>query len=134
MPHELAHVRFLAAAPYLEGLPLWVQEGVATSTETDYKKESLAKALRAAYESGGLMPFEQVMEAETYPQDYASELFYGECLAAVEKLLENYGQRRFRQYVEGAKSLGDFKALRAVYGLTPTQVEDLIVEWVDEKQ
>lgn len=127
VPHELAHVRLLAAAPFLEGLPLWLQEGVATSTESEYAKQVHAKRLAEA--KGTLIPFEKMLDAETYPGGPTNSLFYSECVAVVESLVERYGKDRFWQFVEAIAALGQRDALRDVYGLSPTELEGFIPAW-----
>ena len=133
VPHELAHVRFLAAAPYLQGLPLWLQEGVATSQESEYKKHVLAEAIQRKHEDGALVPFTDVMEAETYPSNGPRDVFYGQCVAAVESLVETNGADHFWRFVEALEDMGQERALRMVYGLSPADVETLILEWTDAR-
>ncbi len=133
-PHELAHVRLLAVSPFVEGLPLWLQEGVATSTEPRTKKDMLAKALARANDAGALMPFKDLMGAETYPKDVPNDIYYAESVAVVESLVERYGAKQFWQFVKAIETVGQEKALAKVYGLTGTDVENLILEWSAARQ
>lgn len=133
VPHELAHVRLLATAPYVQGLPLWLQEGVATAQESEYKKEVLAEAVQRTHENGALVPFEDLMEAKTYPANGPRDAFYGQCLAAVESLVERNGRDYFWRFVEALEDMGQDRALRMVYGLSPADVDALILEWTDAR-
>ncbi|MCD6404552.1 MAG: hypothetical protein J7M19_01850 [Planctomycetes bacterium] len=133
-PHELAHVRLLAASPFVEGLPLWLQEGVATSTEPRNKKEMLAKALARARDAGTMMPFEKLMAAATYPKDVPNDVYYAESVATVESLVGHYGAERFWKFVKAIETVGQERALVAVYDLTDTDVENLILEWTAARQ
>jgi hypothetical protein len=134
VPHELAHVRLLAAAPSARDLPLWIQEGVASSQESTYKKEILAQAVLAAVQEGTAISFEDLMAAETYPKNASGELFYGECAGAVESLVEAYGRDRFWRFIVATAKVGPTEALEEVYGLSPHHVEDLIRDWAAARQ
>ncbi len=129
VPHELAHVRLLAAAPYIEGLPLWLQEGVATSQESEQKKYILARALERAHAAGDLPGFADVLGTTGYPGEGRRDVFYAQCVAAVESLVEQYGRERFWRFVEATREIDQQEALRMVYGLSPGQVDALIADW-----
>jgi len=134
VPHELAHVRLVASAHFYEGLPLWVQEGVATSTESSDKKGAARETLARARDNGTLISFTELVAATSYPSGAVSDLYYGESLAAVEMLVSRYGKDKFWDFVSGLKDGDQVETLKRVYRLTPVQVEDLVIEWIAGRQ
>jgi len=133
VPHELAHVRLLAVAPWVDGLGLWLQEGVATSQESAYKKRSLAEALQRARREGRLGTFRELMVLDEYPENGPRDVFYGRCAAAVEMLVERYGAESFREFIEATEHMDQEQALKLVYGISPDLVDALILEWIESR-
>jgi hypothetical protein len=129
VPHELAHVRLAASRHFFETMPLWLQEGIAESTESWFKRALMARGLMAAREAGTLISLEELFQMREYPKDKASDIFYGESLAAVESLVKKGGKEQFWRFMAALEDKGASMALGEVYGLTPVNVEDMVLEW-----
>ena len=129
VPHELTHVRLAASKFFSETTPLWLQEGIAESTESWFKKAVTAKGLMSAREADTLISLEELLQMREYPKDRASNIFYGESLAAVESLVKKGDKEQFWRFMTVLKDKGASMALGEVYGLTPADVEEMVLEW-----
>ena len=134
LPHELAHVRLIAEMRFAEGLPLWLQEGIATTTETDDKKQSYLKALIKARSNGDLPAFEKLSNSKSYPDNISNKMFYATSLAAVEALFENSGKRRLRKYIDALQSNNPDEALYDAFSLNSRGVDSLISDWIARQE
>jgi hypothetical protein len=123
------HVRLLAAFPFNDGLPLWLQEGVATSQESDAKKDGLAEVIRKADKASALIPLGSLFGAREYPEGAAGQLFYAQSVALVESLVETKGGEMFKKFVRALNSMPGDTALGTVYGISPAAAESLIRDW-----
>lgn len=132
VPHELAHVRFLAKVGSYEKLNLWLQEGIATSAESEYSRRMKARELVKAQKEDKLIPVADIMTATSYPQGDASDIFYAESLAVVQVLVSDYGKDAFWEFVRESRNSDGPRALKAVYNVEPINVEDLVLGWIDE--
>ncbi len=129
LPHELTHVRLAASPHFHEGLPLWLQEGVATSAESEQSRASKARKFLKAVAAGEAIPVTEVFAAKTYPAGDASDVFYAESLGIVESLVAEYGTRRFWDFADALAGGDQEAALASVYGLTPDGLARLLARW-----
>jgi hypothetical protein len=131
LPHELAHVRLVASAHFYEALPLWLQEGVAQSAESDFSKVIKARDLVTAKDADKLIPVVDLMAAKSYPEGEASDAYYAESLAIVDVLAKEYGKEAFWKFVAELKDKDQTEALRDAFNLAPVNLEDLVLGWID---
>ena len=68
--------------------------------------------------------------ADKPPSGDGQALFYAENWAMVNTLVERCRTSRCITFVKTLESAEQVKALRDVYGLTPVQFEDRILEWI----
>ena len=69
--HELAHVRLVASAHFYEGLPLWLQEGMASTAESQVKRTATVRALVEARNADRMIPIEDLDEDDDVPRGAA---------------------------------------------------------------
>ncbi len=133
VPHELTHVR-LAASPYFYGtMPLWLQEGIASSSESEYKKSLHARVILQAFDDKRLISVEDLVKLAAYPTNNASDVFYAESVAIVESLVEKYGKEPFIEFMSQLQEKSGTEALRNVYGLSTVNVEDMALAWATKR-
>ena len=134
-PHELTHVRLVASAHFYEGLPLWLQEGMASTAESQVKRTATVRALVEARNADRMIPIEDLMKMTTYPEgQQAVDVYYGESLAVVEGLVARHGKERFWRFVAALEREDQTGALMTVYRLKPIEAENLVLEWIDSQK
>jgi len=131
LPHELAHVRLAMVPGFHMGLPQWIQEGVAASSERDERTAACRRTLVEARAAGTLLPLTSIMNADAMPRDDSHSLAYAESLAAVEALIRRGGKDRFTEFVKVTGAKGHDEGLMKVYGLTQSALEDLMRTEID---
>jgi len=129
VPHELAHLRLAMSTYFFAGMPLWLQEGVATSTESRHRKANAADTLAKARDQGILISLDELFAMKAYPKERTSEIFYAEGLAVAESLAGKYGKQEFQAFMTALRDNDAAAALRQVYGLTVVDIEDMVLEW-----
>jgi len=134
VPHELAHVRLVASAHFAGGLPLWLQEGVATSAQSEFSKVNMARTLIEGRDNNHLISVVDLVNTEEYPEGDESDLYYGESLAIVESLVSRYGKDNFWRFVSILQHDDQVNALKRAYGMSPVRLEDLVLKWIEDHQ
>lgn len=123
--HELAHILTkVAGEGGIGSLPSWLDEGIATITEGDWRirrQPSLDEAIR----SDSVLALRGMRAAPNEPG--LVDLFYGQSAAIVQFLIDQYGEaaiaRLFAVFKRGATTEA---ALMEVYGFGRDELED---EW-----
>jgi Peptidase MA superfamily len=117
VPHELTHIVFATATHNAYHQPLhWLNEGLADYLAAGY--DALARAnVRAAVDSGELMPLSAIVGQFPSPPDLFS-LAYDEAVSAIDYLVRTYGQdalvKLIRSYGDG---VSDDQAFTAALGV-----------------
>jgi len=116
LPHELTHV-VLADMFREQGLPGWLNEGVAMTFETAELRERRLQVLRAARKRGTLPAIKTVLAARDVPHSADADVLYAACLSIVCYLREQGDAESFLQFAVRASENGCDTALREVYDI-----------------
>jgi len=120
--HELAHV--VLAERFVEGaLPRWIDEGIAILADSPQRREGHERALKQAVRRGTQFRLVELLALADYPPPDRWGTFYGQSASLVEYLVAQQGQQRFVEFVELAAAQGCEDALRHVYGVGITGLE-----------
>ena len=90
--HELTHVVTKQAGEGIADLPAWLDEGVATYSEGDWRARR-GLALQRALEEDRILSVRSIGSNTNTPGDV--DLFYGQSADIVEALLDEFGHERF---------------------------------------
>lgn len=132
LPHELGHIIFREFVGYQnKAIPLWLDEGVATSQEKA-RRWGADKLVKKAIDEDRFMPLDKLTEIRSLNglESDKINLFYSESASIVYYLISNYGRYSFmdlcRSLREG-KSLDE--AIDAAYSRF-NDLEELNYVWV----
>ncbi len=96
IPHELAHALIPHRMGSAEPLPLWLDEGIATSEEAAVKQEYYERVVREAAAAGALLPLAELLGLTAYPATEAEVgLLYAQSNSLVRFLRTRWGSRKF---------------------------------------
>lgn len=137
--HELTHLYFdQFFLPKLS--PLWLSEGMAVYMQvySTQKRPSYVDArLRQIVQTGKLLPFEDMMNAETlkdYPRDKA-EMWYTQAYSLVDYLLNTRSRDEFYKMCDELKNGTPIhQALYRAYGMPFNKVSTLQNVWLHDLQ
>ena len=137
--HELTHLYFDPFfLPKLS--PLWLSEGMAVYMQvyaTQRRPSYVEACLRQIVQTGKVIPFEQMMSAETlkdYPRDQA-ELWYTQAYSVVDYLLNTRSRDEFYKMCEELKNGSPiYQALYRAYGMPFNKVSTLQNVWLHDLQ
>ncbi len=137
--HELTHLYFdQFFLPKLS--PLWLSEGMAVYMQvytTQQRPNYVEARLRQIVQTGKIIPFEQMMSAETlkdYPRDQA-ELWYTQAYSVVDYLLNTRSRDEFYKMCdELKKGTPLYQALYRAYGMPFNKVSTLQNVWLHDVQ
>lgn len=137
--HELTHLYFdQFFLPKLS--PLWLSEGMAVYMQvyaTQKRPTYVDNRLRQIVQTGKLIPFEQMMAAETlkdYPRDQA-EIWYTQAYSVVDYLLNTRSRDEFYKMCEELKNGAPmYQALYRAYGMPFNKVSTLQNVWLHDLQ
>ena len=132
--HELTHLYFEQAV--LRKLsPLWLSEGVAVYMQVYASKQKpgyAIKRLKQILDTGKMIPFEEMMNAQTlkdYPKDKA-EMWYTQAYALVDYLLNTRSRDEFYKFCTELKNgIPVHQALYRAYGMPFNKVSTLQNVW-----
>jgi tetratricopeptide (TPR) repeat protein len=125
IPHELGHLLLARVTDYVPDLPLWIQEGVATSQEPGFKVTHLLQEVAARRQAGTALTLAEVLSAKTYPRAEDVDHFYGLSYSLVDYLLTKADFEHLRRFALSARS-DVAQALLDGYGM---RIEDLERNW-----
>jgi hypothetical protein len=114
LAHELTHV-VLADRFAERPLPRWIDEGVALLADPPAKQRRHLDDLRAALAAGGEFPLIELITLADYPSASRWGVFYGQSMSLVDYLVDEFGPRRFMDFVEQSLEQGHERALRQTY-------------------
>ncbi len=137
--HELTHLYF--DAYFLPKLsPLWLSEGMAVYMQVYATKKRPAyvdNSLKRILQTGKLIPFEQMMSAQTlkeYPREQA-EMWYTQAYSVVDYLLNTRSRDEFYKMCdELKKGTPIYQALYRAYGMPFNKVSTLQHVWLHDLQ
>ncbi|MGE3966312.1 MAG: hypothetical protein AB7I09_19605 [Planctomycetota bacterium] len=93
IPHELGHI----ILPHWFGagveIPLWIQEGIATSEEPEFKQRYFDRIVRDASADGTLVPLATLTRLTEYPDKAGVPILYAQSNSVVRFLRERLGTR-----------------------------------------
>lgn len=137
--HELTHLYFdQYFLPQLS--PLWLSEGVAVYMQVFASKQKpayIVKNLKRIVETGQVIPFDEMMAAETlknYPTETA-ELWYTQAYSLVDYLLNARSRDEFYRFCNELKAgTPVYQALYRAYGMPFNKVSTLQNVWLHDLQ
>lgn len=96
LPHEMTHIIFREFVGDINDLPLWLDEGIASSQETS----NLAARMKAAGEiidQNNYLKFDNLFEVRNYAL-IVPHTFYAESASIIVFLIKEYGSEKFRDF------------------------------------
>jgi hypothetical protein len=121
--HEVAHaVTARATRGFIAGIPIWVNEGISTYSQTRLL-QSEAQALDLAIRRNRVLPITGLTASARDTSDTVS-LFYAQAWSIIKYLLDNQGQEKFAQFIAAMRDDTMDGALKKVYGFDQFGLED----------
>ena len=116
LPHEMCHL--LVADRFRDRpAPLWYDEGLALLVDPPEKLRLHERDLRNGVRFGTAFRISEMLSAQRYPEPQRMGVFYGQC-AALTQLLLNEGQpARIHEFASQISAVGVNPALQASYGI-----------------
>lgn len=110
LPHEIGHIVFREVIGD-RGVPLWLDEGVASYLE-QAKRFGSEKIVLEAMNDNTFIPFKELTKIDGYGLRlrYDVNLFYAESVSIINYLIEKFGTERFNDFckkIKDGKSLDD---------------------------
>lgn len=130
LPHELGHIIFREFVGNKKRLPVWLDEGISSYLEKDYRQDRLVVA-KVLIKTASFM---QIPELGRMKRGgiFMPDIFYAEAASIIEFLLRTYGKDKFVEFCRKLRDLrSDQKwevALKQVYKFD--SVEDLNKAWM----
>jgi hypothetical protein len=128
LPHEMTHIIFREFVGINIPLPLWIDEGVASSQEKNnlYTRMKMAKDLVVRNQYIKLDKFSEV--SNLGENTVSPDIFYAEAASLVVFLIREKGKDRFLDFSRALRDGVDYKsALLKVYNLS--SLEDMEKSW-----
>jgi hypothetical protein len=128
LPHELTHIIFREFVGTKTVLPLWIDEGVASSQEKSYLNARLevAKNLVAQNQYIKLDKFSEISNADLVPPN----VFYGQSASLVVFLIRGRGRENFQDFCRKIRDGANWKsALLSTYHFN--NFDELEQAWKD---
>ena len=116
LPHELTHVVLKDRFPN-EGLPRWVDEGIAILADTEAKQGRHLHDLQQGIANHTLFDTPSLVALEDYPGSDRMGVFYGQSVSLVKFLVAEKDPVQFVEFIQRAGAKGYDAALRECYGL-----------------
>ncbi len=123
--HEIAHilVERAAGSPFAV-IPSWLNEGIAEYANP-VKGFSYQNSFDINLATDTLLPITKYTSPPGKPEDVI--LFYGQAEKIVEYMIENFGSKKFTQFINSLKNgMSVNKAIEETYGISKTEIEN---EW-----
>lgn len=130
LPHEVTHV-VLNGQFGRKLLPRWADEGMAVLSEPYSRIEMHLTPLAETYRQGQALTLQELLTVDDYPKDRSKVAsFYGQSVCLVEYLCTLKGPQGFVAFMRDANREGDASALQRNYGLTITELESRLQQWI----
>ena len=129
LPHELSHIIFREMVGfYNPGIPLWLDEGVASYQQKDnsFVKAELARRIS----QGNFISFEELnnFDVMSLKSTNSVDLFYTESYSLVKYLISEFGKDKFVLFCQDMRDRKDLlRALRRVYSFN--SLADFEASW-----
>lgn len=130
LPHELTHA--ILACHFRQPLPRWVDEGMATTVETQEEKAKQLAVLHEVLRSGRGIPLRKMLPMKDYPQDW--QPIYAQGYSITQFLIHHAGELAFVDFV-AASTRDDHwdDALKSAYGIkSADELNDKWLAWVQD--
>jgi len=125
LPHEITHT--LIASYFRSPAPRWIDEGMATSVESESERNRYRSQLMDYLHNDRGIAFNEMVSAKEYPRDLTP--FYSQAFSVCEYLLLIGGKRRLVEFARRGSYSRDWNgALREYYGYE--SLGALQVEWL----
>ena len=116
VPHELTHAMYLGFMDYRGFPPLWLNEGIAMSSEPAFRQRYRIRNFRNTLRQGRAFPLQKLMKLQRYPKSESeTNIFYGQSLAVVNFLLNKYGSSALFELAQALAKATPEQALGQVY-------------------
>ncbi len=93
LPHELCHVLIPALIGEEARAPLWLDEGLATTEEPEFKQRYYRRVVRDALDDGTFFPITDLFRMTSYPEEERAALFYAQSNSVTRFLITRLGLR-----------------------------------------
>jgi len=131
LPHELGHLIFREMVGFNKRLPIWLDEGVVSFLEKDYKRERM-NISKALVKVGKYMTIDDLNNVRTLEGFLIPDIFYAEASSIIEFLVQEYGKDKFVSFCSKLRDLRDDQdwqtALKEAYGFK--DLADMNEKWV----
>jgi len=132
LPHELGHIIFREFVGFDKSLPLWMDEGVVSYLEKDYRG-SRSAMVRSIVDSKYFMPLEELDRIRSLNKFISPDIFYAESASVIEFLMTVYGQEKFINFCRHLRGLRSHdtwdKAAEEVYGFR--DISEMNQKWME---
>ena len=116
LPHEMCHL--LVADQFRDHpAPLWYDEGLALLVDPPEKLRLHERDLRDGLRLGTAFPISEMLSVERYPEPCRMGVFYGQCAALTQLLLNEGRPSRIHEFASQITAVGVNPALQASYGI-----------------
>jgi hypothetical protein len=127
LPHEIGHIIFREFVGFDNaGIPLWLDEGVASYQEKETFRALLAEYVRASKQ---LLPLSGLFGIDPHQVGYAqAQLYYAEAVGVIDFLIKNYGKDDFVRFCRSLRDTHSLdRALSSTYAIAG--VAELNRQW-----
>lgn len=115
VPHEMTHAIAYGRARGV--VPLWLNEGLAISSESERARRSRVSAFRRDLAAGKAMPLQEVVRLAGYPESARLDAYYQAAAALTSWLVESHGRGRAVELARRAAAIGLDRACEETLGL-----------------
>lgn len=100
--HELCHILLPHIIGEGKSIPLWIDEGLATSEEPLFKQQYFDRVVREALQSGSLFPLSELTTATDYPSPDRAALFYAQSNSVIRFLRARMSMKSLFAFISEA--------------------------------
>ncbi|MFA6350228.1 MAG: peptidase MA family metallohydrolase [Candidatus Omnitrophota bacterium] len=129
LPHELGHIIFREFIGFERRLPLWLDEGIVSYLEKQFRAERLLIAQRLV-DTKSFMPLDELV-LQKKGSILMPEIFYAESASIIEFLVHKEGKEKFLEFCRHLRQLRRDQqwtdALYDVYGFR--SLSEMDVKW-----
>lgn len=126
IPHEVSHM--ILATYFRRPVPRWIDEGAATSTESNVERSNYRRMLIDFLIQEKGIPFNKMVRCKEYPADMMP--FYSQGFSVCEYLIAVGGHRRLVEFARLGMESGDWAgAIQKFYGYQ--DLNEFQIRWTD---
>ena len=125
--HEIAHLLYREFLEFPEGVPLWLDEGVAVWAEARNRPQ-YERTIRMAIEKEAFYPLTDFFNLREYPKD--KTLFYAQASSIIQFLVSEYGAHEFQRFsrlIRDGVSMSE--SMEKVYQANVAEPEEFETRW-----